>query len=157
MVWVTDIRALKKLNGCLDGSASHLHFFPSCSSANWQHSNENGRYAAILRDGVGITETNEGLTSDQEALLRGSIQMRWVEKKKRKKRIQCEGCWNSALGWVEVVSFGGRGQNPEIDTSRRWRPLWIIIKHISMEKKCREHRGRKWHKTTISDGEWKLT
>lgn len=74
----TDIRVRKKFNGCLDALASHLHFFPSCSSASWQHSNENGRYAAILRDGVGISETNEGLTSDQEASLRRSIQMRFL-------------------------------------------------------------------------------
>lgn len=60
----------------------------------------------------------------------------WFKKRKEKgkKRIQREGCWNLALGWVEVISFSGRGQNPEIDTSRRWRPLWII-KHISTEKK----------------------
>lgn len=160
MARATDVRVRKKFNGCLDASASHLHFFPSCSSASWQHSNENGRYAAILRDGVGISKTNEGLTSDQEASLRRTIQMRfcWFKKRKekRKKRIQCEGCWNLALGWVEVISFAGRGQNPEIDTSRRWRPLWII-KHISTEKKSREHRGRKWHTSTISDGERKLT
>lgn len=107
MARATDVRVRKKFNGCLDASASHLHFFPSCSSASWQHSNENGRYAAILRDGVGISETNEGLTSDQEASLRRTIQMRfcWFKKRKekRKKRIQCEGCWNLALGWVEVV------------------------------------------------------
>lgn len=116
----------------------YRHFVPSCSSDSWQHSKKNDKSATILCDDAENMDTNEGLTSNQQALL--DVWVVWCVfiglKKKRRKWIQCEGCWDLAEGWVEVVSQAGKGHDPEIDTGRRSRPLWIIIKHISMGKRA---------------------
>lgn len=135
MARAKDIRVLKKFNGCLDAA-----LFSQAAPL------QAGGTPMKMSDTPHFWETALELVRQMRAWPRirrprcaevfrcGFVCLK-KRKKKRKKRIQCEGCWNLALGWVEVVSFAGRGQNPEIDMSRRWRPLWIIIKHISTEKK----------------------
>lgn len=55
--------------------------------------------------------------------------------------------------------FAGRRQNPKIDYGRRWRPLWIIIKHIFGGKKTKAESTEGGSDTQLppSDREWEST